>query len=152
MSGAEGATVPECEDCFRPSCLPVTAEHHVQVARRHALQCTAQLGMSRLSSHYVATAVSELANNLFFHTSNSGEIRFCCLNNAGRAGIEIVAHDQGPGIADIAAAMTDGFSTNGGLGGGLGGVQRLMDEFEISSRLGVGTRIIARKWLTEAEL
>ncbi len=153
MAGAKLTTCPDPEDCFRrPSCLPVTDEHHVQIVRRHALQCTAQLGMSRLSSHYVATAVSELANNLFFHTSNGGEIRFCCLDKAGRVGIEIIAQDEGPGIVDIAAAMTDGFSTNGGLGAGLGGVRRLMDEFEISSKPGIGTRIIARKWLTEAEL
>ncbi len=64
----------------------------------------------------------------------------------GRRGIEVVAEDQGPGIADVPQAMQDGFSTIGGLGSGLPGVARLMDECKIASAPGVGTRIVARKW------
>ncbi|MDX8411133.1 MAG: anti-sigma regulatory factor [Mariprofundaceae bacterium] len=105
--------------------------------------------MSSLDSHYVATAVSELANNQFFHTNSGGVIQFYHIEHSGRHGIEIVAQDEGPGIACIDMAMTDGFSSNGGLGGGLGGVKRLMDEFEIESEHGAGTRIVVRKWLAE---
>jgi len=105
------------------------------------------VGMPRLDAYYVATAVSELANNLFFHTGDGGVIQIYSIESEGRHGIEIVAQDDGPGIACIDSAMVDGFSTNGGLGSGLGGVQRLMDEFEIESAHGAGTRIVARKWM-----
>ena len=64
----------------------------------------------------------------------------------GGAGIELIAEDEGPGIPDLEQAMQDGFSTNRGLGGGLPGVKRLMDEFHITSEMGTGTRIITRKW------
>ena len=64
----------------------------------------------------------------------------------GMVGIEVVCKDDGPGIPDVKLAMQDGFTTNGGLGGGLPAVERLMDEFEIASTVGGGTRIAARKW------
>ena len=108
------------------------------------------MGMPRLDANYVATAVSELANNLFFHSDHGGVIEYYSIQADGRNGIEIIAQDDGPGIACIDSAMTDGFSTNGGLGGGLSGAKRLMDEFEIESTLGSGTRIIVRKWLVES--
>jgi len=132
-----------------PHCVRVSDEYQIQVACRHALKRAALLGMPNLESHYVATAVSELANNQFFHTKNGGVIQFYRIKNAqdGREGIEIIADDDGFGIASIERAMEDGYSTNGGLGAGLGGVQRLMDGFEIESELGHGTRIVARKWL-----
>jgi len=130
-----------------PHCVRVSDEYHVQVARRHALKRAKLVGMSSLDAHYVATAVSELANNMIFHTDHGGVIQFYSIQADGRSGIEIVAQDDGPGIACIDSAMVDGFSTNGGLGGGLGGAQRLMDEFEIESAPESGTRIIARKWL-----
>jgi len=133
-----------------PHCVRVSDEYQIQVARRHALKRAALLGMSSLDSHYVATAVSELANNLFFHTENGGVIQFYHIKKDGRDGIEIIASDEGPGIACIDSAMVDGYSSNGGLGGGLGGAQRLMDEFEIESEFGAGTRIVARKWLAVA--
>jgi len=132
-----------------PHCVRVSDEYHIQVARRHALQRAELLGMASLESHYVATAVSELANNLFFHTNQGGLIQFYRIEKDGRRGIEIVAFDDGPGIVCIDTAMTDGYSSNGGLGGGLGGAKRLMDEFEIESEHGVGTRIVVRKWLPE---
>jgi len=130
-----------------PSCVHVSQEHHVHVARRHAMDRTALLEMPELEAHYVATAVSELANNLFFHTKVGGSIQFFHIENDGQTGIEVVAHDDCAGIADIEQAMADGFSSNGGLGGGLGGMQRLMDEFEIESASGKGTHIVMRKWL-----
>jgi len=134
-----------------PHCVRVSDEYQIQIARRHALKRAALLGMSSLESHYVATAVSELANNLFFHTENGGVIQFYHIKKDGRDGIEIVASDKGPGIICIDSAMTDGYSSNGGLGGGLGGAERLMDEFEIESEHGKGTRIVARKWLATSK-
>ena len=96
---------------------------------------------------HVATAASELANNLWMHTRAGGEVRLAWLESAGRCGVELVACDDGPGIADIPLALTEGYSTGGGMGCGLPGVQRLMDDFDIDSRPGSGTRVVARKWL-----
>ncbi len=81
----------------------------------------------------------------FFHTNKGGTLSFIPVRNEKIEGIEIISEDEGPGIPDIELAMQDGFSTCGGLGGGLPGVKRLMDEFEITSKE-TGTRIVARKW------
>lgn len=99
-------------------------------------------------AYTIATSVSELANNLFFHCPMGGRITITPLRNNGQVGIEVIAEDDGPGIPDIESAMQDGFTTNKGLGGGLPGVKRLMDEFEITSEVGEGTKIITRKWQT----
>jgi serine/threonine-protein kinase RsbT len=90
--------------------------------------------------------VSELASNLFFHARGGRTITLIGVRRNGAVGIEVIAQDEGPGIDDVEAAMLDGFTTNGGLGGGLPGVERLMDEFEIESAPGTGTRVVARKW------
>jgi len=129
-----------------PSCVRIRSERDVHLVRRHAMQRAEMLGMSSLDGHYVATAVSELANNLVFHAEHGGVIQFFHVEKHGRCGIEVVALDDGPGIADIEQAMQDGFSTGGGLGSGLGGVQRLMDDLEVCSERGSGTRIVTRKW------
>lgn len=97
-------------------------------------------------TYYIVTSVAELANNLFLHATRGGAISVVLVQHDGRRGIEVVAEDQGPGIADVPQAMQDGFSTIGGLGSGLPSVARLMDECKIASAPGVGTRIVARKW------
>lgn len=94
----------------------------------------------------ITTSVSELAGNLFFHATDGGIITIDLIQSDSAIGLEVIAEDQGPGITNIELAMTDGFSTNGGLGGGLPGVRRLMDQFQINSSPDQGTRIIARKW------
>jgi len=82
----------------------------------------------------------------FFHTAKGGTLSFIHICNKELSeGIEVISEDKGPGIPNIELAMQDGFSTCGGLGGGLPGVKRLMDEFEITSNE-AGTRIVARKW------
>ena len=81
----------------------------------------------------------------FFHTTKGGTLSFIHIFNEKKQGIEVISQDEGPGIPDIPLAMQDGFSTYGGLGGGLPGVKRLMDEFEITSSE-TGTKIVARKW------
>jgi len=103
-------------------------------------------GLVRAKQYMVATAASELARNILIH-ARRGEIAVRILTSGGRKGIEIVAEDSGPGIADIEAAMKDGFSTSGGLGLGLPGVKRLTDEFEIDTQRQVGTKITVRKWV-----
>ncbi len=130
----------------KPVVVPVTKEHHVAQARMAAKALANSLGLSEVAVYSIATAVSELANNLFFHTSRGGTIRLSTVRHNGNVGLEIMAEDEGPGIADVELVMQDGFTTNGGLGGGLPGVERLMEEFEITSALGAGTRVVARMW------
>ena len=130
----------------KPVIVPVAEEYHIARVRQAALALTETLGFKHATAFHVATSVSELANNLFSHTTRGGTISLVALGRNSKIGIEVTAEDDGPGITDVKLAMEDGFSTNGGLGGGLPGVERLMDEFEITSAIGVGTRIVARKW------
>lgn len=128
-----------------PFYISISTESHVAEARRDALLLAQQLGFRRTDAYYLATAVTELATNIVRH-AGCGEIRLSPLTDYGTAGIEVIASDTGPGIADIDQALRDGYSTTGGLGGGLPGVSRLMDELEIHSEPGRGTCICARKW------
>ena len=95
----------------------------------------------------IATSISEVARNIVRY-AESGTVELTQLSDAGRIGIQVVARDEGPGIADIATAMRDGYSTGNGLGLGLPGCQRLMDELEITSARGLGTTVVMRKWLS----
>lgn len=136
-------------DAKAPVIVEVSEEHHVSQARRTANILAEMAGFRRPDVYSIGTSVSELANNLFFHSVHGGTIAISETVRAGIAGIEIVCEDNGPGIYDISLAMRDGYSTSGGLGGGLPGVKRLMDEFEIESELGKGTKITVRKWKPE---
>ena len=129
-----------------PVIIPVTEEYHISETRHKAKSLAETLGFRQTIVFYIMTSVSELANNLIFHTDKGGTITLAPLIRTDNVGMEIIAEDQGPGIADIDLALTDGFSTNRGLGGGLPGVKRLMDEFEIKSKVGLGTQVTARKW------
>lgn len=138
---------PAAAATIYPMVLPVLGEHQIAEARRSAALMLQSLGFRPPVSNYVVTAVSELAANLVFHARRGQLLTLRPVVLGARVGIEICSEDKGPGIADIPAAMRDGFSSNGGLGAGLPGVKRLMDDFEIESTVGAGTRIIARKWL-----
>ena len=126
--------------------IEISEEHHIAKARQVCRALAYEIGFSSVEACYVETSVSELAVNLFSHTDRGGTIAFNAIEHEKGRGIQIISEDEGPGIVDVAKAMEDGFSTNGGLGCGLPGVKRLMDEFEIKSRPGLGTRIVARKW------
>jgi serine/threonine-protein kinase RsbT len=104
------------------------------------------VGFGRDDAERVILAVSELATNLLKYAQH-GRIEATALSGMRGTGVRIESHDAGPGIPDIEQALRDGYSTGGGLGGGLPGVVRLMDEVEIESDAS-GTHIIARKWLT----
>ena len=104
------------------------------------------VGFDAAGKARVATATSELARNLLKY-AGSGLIRVRRVKQAGVIGIEIVAEDKGPGIADPEAAVMDHVSSGGTLGLGLPGVRRLMDDFEMTSALGEGTRVMARLWV-----
>jgi len=126
--------------------VKITEEHHVGQAQIAAKSMALSIGLSQVATHSIATAVSELANNLFFHATHGGTITISSIRQNGSIGVEIISEDEGPGIPDIGKAMRDGFTTNGGLGGGLPGTERLMDDFEIISSAKAGTRVVARKW------
>lgn len=116
------------------------------IAQQTARRLTQQLGFAPVHCEEIVLAAAELASNIIRHARH-GTLLFRPLDRAGRIGIEVDAEDQGPGIIDIETAFTDGYSTAGGLGYGLGTVNRLMDELEIASTAGLGTRILARRWI-----
>ncbi|HJS57916.1 MAG TPA: anti-sigma regulatory factor [Vicinamibacteria bacterium] len=118
----------------------------IVTARQRGRELAAGLGFSRSDQTVIATAISELARNILEYAT-LGDIVLAEAQRGARAGLVIVARDRGPGIADIGQALQDGYSTGRGLGIGLPGVRRLMDEFDIVSDVGKGTRVTARKWL-----
>jgi serine/threonine-protein kinase RsbT len=126
--------------------MPILSELDVIAVRQRARHEAERMGFRSAKVYRLATAVSELAFNLRFHAHQGGTIRILSVDDGDRVGIEIVAEDEGPGIPDIELAMQDGYSTNNGLGGGLPGSRRLMDEFSVESVVGVGTKIVARMW------
>jgi serine/threonine-protein kinase RsbT len=99
---------------------------------------------SKLEATLIATAISELARNIVTY-AKKGEIRLKVIHGS-RRGIQVIAHDEGPGIADVEQALRDGFSTSGSLGMGLPGVRRLVDEFHIVSEQNHGTTVTVSKW------
>jgi serine/threonine-protein kinase RsbT len=103
----------------------------------------AELGMTDVA--LVAAAISELARNVLLFAGR-GEIVLTLVDQDDRRGIVVTAIDEGPGIPDIARALQDGYSTSGGLGLGLPGVKRVVDEFDITSHVGRGTTVTAKKW------
>jgi serine/threonine-protein kinase RsbT len=107
-----------------------------------------ELGFDGVDLVVIATAISEVARNIISYAV-SGEVEVAEAGDGHRRGIEVVARDRGPGIADVEHAMQDGYSTGGGLGLGLPGCRRLVDEFSIeSSTGGTGTTVTMRKWLS----
>lgn len=118
----------------------------VERIRRETRRLAALLGFSAAEAEAIVLAVSELATNLIRYASG-GEILVLPIVRDSGPGIVIRSCDRGPGIADVAAALRDGYSTGGGLGSGLPSVRRLMDDFTLSTSA-AGTRIEARKWLS----
>ena len=103
-------------------------------------------GFKETEQYMIATAISELARNIFIYALR-GEIIIRVIEKNNKKGLEIIAQDNGSGIKDIGQAMKDNFSSSDGLGLGLPGVKRLMDEFVIDTKMGVGTKITIRKWV-----
>jgi serine/threonine-protein kinase RsbT len=126
--------------------IVVSTDGDIVVARQSGRELAEQIGCSATDATLVATAISEVARNIVTHAGR-GEIviRAVYGDSDGDPAIEIVARDEGPGIAEVDRAMQDGFSTGPGLGLGLPGARRLMDEFEITSEVGRGTTVVMRK-------
>jgi len=124
----------------------IQSDADIVLARQQARGLAKELGFSASNLVVIATALSELARNIVQY-AQCGEILLSRIEHGNRRGFVIIARDQGPGIADIERAMQDGYSTGGGLGLGLPGTKRLMDEFEITSGVGQGTTVRATKWM-----
>ena len=127
------------------SCIAIRADVDIISARQRGRDLGVKLGFPKTDLALIATAISELARNILTY-AGTGEIEVAVEEAAGRRGLRIVARDEGPGIADIALALQDGYSTSRSLGIGLPGVRRLMDEFEVISEPGSGTVVRALKW------
>ena len=125
--------------------VPIRSDENIVTARQRGRALAAEMGFSSTDLVLITTAISELARNILLYARH-GEIVLGHAADNGRNGIVVVARDDGPGIANIEKAMQPGFSTSGNLGLGLPGVRRLMDEVNISSRLGEGTTVTAKKW------
>lgn len=148
-------TVPPAtagDDAPRGGDTPVT--HPVRndedlITVRHAVRAaTVEVGFGLVDQTRVVTAASELARNAYIH-GGGGTVTIEFPRQAGRRGIRLIVHDDGPGIPDVEVALTDGFTTGAGLGHGLGGARRLMHEFEVRTEAGKGTTIRATRWTTQ---
>jgi serine/threonine-protein kinase RsbT len=125
--------------------VPISADPDIVAARSKVREAAARLGFTSTDLTVIATAVSEVTRNIV-RFAGTGEVVVELLDEP-RPGVRIVARDAGPGIPDVAKAMQDGFSTYAGLGLGLPGARRLMDEFAVESETGRGTTVTMTKWL-----
>jgi serine/threonine-protein kinase RsbT len=125
--------------------VPVARDADVVLARQRAREIAARAGLSGTDLTLIATAVSEIARNIV-KFARRGEFTFSVVTQAGRTGLLMTARDSGPGIPDVSRALQDGYSTYRGLGLGLPGARRLMDDFEIVSEVGRGTTVTMTKW------
>lgn len=125
----------------------IRSDLDIVIARTMARDTAKALGFGAIDQARIATAVSELARNIFLY-AGTGTVTIGEVERGGRRGIEVICEDHGPGIANIDMVMQDGYSTSRGMGMGLPGAKRLMDEFDIRSQENVGTTVICRKWRT----
>lgn len=125
--------------------MPARSETDVVAVRQAVRRWAAELGFSLVDQTKIVTAASELARNTLVH-GGGGTVRLEQLQEGQRRGLRLTFSDQGPGIVDIEQALRDGYTTGGGLGLGLGGSKRLVNEFQIVSRVGEGTHVTVTKW------
>lgn len=125
--------------------LPIRSGEDVVRVRQAVRTRAVEIGLGLVDQTKIITAASELARNTLDY-GGGGEVRIDVLQEGARKGVRLSFADQGPGIADIAQALTDHYTTGGGLGLGLGGAKRLSNEFHIASTPGVGTRVTIARW------
>jgi serine/threonine-protein kinase RsbT len=126
--------------------LPVRIEQDVVLARQLARKLASDCGMRLVDLTKLVTAVSELARNTVVY-GGGGDMDWQVLEEAGRTGVRLLFRDEGPGIADLKLALTDGWTSGNGLGLGLTGARRLVDEFELDTAPGEGTRVTITRWI-----
>lgn len=129
-----------------PIVVAIRSDADIVVARQKGRQLAETRGFTGTDLTFIATAISEIARNIVTY-AGVGVMTLRASGNGARPGIVVVARDEGPGVADIALAMQDGYSTKNSLGLGLPGCRRLMDTFEITSEPGLGTTVTMEKWL-----
>jgi serine/threonine-protein kinase RsbT len=125
--------------------IAIESDADVVTARQRARELAADLELSSTDQTLLATAISEVARNITTYATR-GEVLVSVVTDDERRGIRVVARDQGPGIEDIERALQDGYTTGGGLGLGLPGARRLVDDFTIDSAPGRGTTVTLVKW------
>lgn len=125
---------------------PVRLEQDVVLARQTVRKLTQECAMRLIDQTKLVTAVSELARNTVVY-GGGGDMDWQVIEDGARVGVRLTFRDEGPGIADLKLAMTDGWTSGSGLGLGLTGAKRLVDEFELDSTVGVGTRITITRWI-----
>jgi serine/threonine-protein kinase RsbT len=130
---------------LRDEVLALRSTDDVIKARQLVRDCAVWQGLSLVDQTKIVTAASELARNTLVH-GGGGEMQLQLVNDAIRRGVKVTFVDHGPGIDDVDRAMQDGFSTGGGLGLGLGGAKRLVNEFAIRSEPGKGTTVTIVRW------
>jgi serine/threonine-protein kinase RsbT len=126
--------------------VPINNDLDIVAARVEGRNLARDMGFGIIDQARIATAISELARNVVLY-AHSGQIILERIEDRDRCGLQIVCEDQGPGIEDLNLVMQDGYSSTQGLGMGLPGTKRLMDDFEIQSQVGRGTTITVCKWL-----
>ena len=131
--------------------VTIASDADMVPARAEARALATRLGFSRTDATLIATAISEIARNIVVHVGR-GEITMNPVYENDRCGVVVVARDAGPGIRDVEAALVDGYASRGGLGLGLPGARRLMDEFHIASHPGKGTTVTMKKWRLRSPL
>jgi serine/threonine-protein kinase RsbT len=124
---------------------PLRSEHDIVLGRQTARRLAQEAGFSLVDQTKFVTAASELARNALIY-GGGGDLKWQTLQDGGRRGVRLSFEDQGPGIPDLERALTDGWSSGSGLGLGLTGARRLVNEFELQSTVGVGTRVAITRW------
>ena len=147
-----GTTTPDIRGTMLSTPLGGEARIHIGssadivAARQHGRELASQIGFPNSNLTMIATAISEVARNIV-EFAGEGDITIKAIAEGSRRGVKIVASDDGPGIPDVSAVMRDGFTTSHGMGMGLPGARRLMDDFDISSQIAKGTTVTMKKWL-----
>lgn len=125
--------------------VPIIAESDIVLARRAIREAAVNCGFGLTDITRIVTAASELSRNIFLY-ADTGRVTWMHLTGE-RVGLEIVFSDVGPGIPDLDKAMQPGYTSGKGMGMGMSGAKRLMDEMQVETEVGVGTTVIVRKWL-----
>jgi serine/threonine-protein kinase RsbT len=129
----------------RSDVLPLRSEQDIVLARQFVRKLAQEIGFGIVDQTKLVTAASELARNAVIY-GGGGTLRWEVLADGVRKGLRLHFIDEGPGIADLTQAMTDGWSSGTGMGLGLSGAKRLVNEFEIDTRVGEGTRVTIARW------
>lgn len=129
----------------REQTLPLKSDADIVTARQVVRKWAEEIKFNLVEQTKMVTAASELARNTLLH-GGGGSLRLELITESGRRGLRLIFEDQGPGIPDIERAMQDGFTTGGGLGLGLPGTKRLVNEFYINTKVGEGTQITIVRW------